>query len=187
MALTPSSPPDTHVERGTAVVERGADVTVVWLRGEHDLSTRAALSHIFTRAITFGTTDIVVDLSCVRFLDASTIGVLVAARKLASAGSLALTLRSPSNNARRLLDICGIELVESPPGNRMTPAVALRSWVAVPATRRGDRTAHAAPTGPDPALASVSTLAAAKPPSDRDGARPRAARLVGLLPGRGRT
>jgi anti-anti-sigma factor len=56
-----------------------ADRTVVWLRGEHDVSTVSALSQTMARAIALDDGDLVVDLSGVQFMDAATVGVIVRA------------------------------------------------------------------------------------------------------------
>lgn len=76
MALTQLTP--DLACHGTAHCEPQLARTVVWLRGEHDIATRAGLSYTLAGAIAAGQNDLVVDLSCVGFFDASTIGVLVA-------------------------------------------------------------------------------------------------------------
>jgi anti-sigma B factor antagonist len=116
---------------------------VVWLRGEHEITTTAALSETLARAMA-GDADVVVDLSDVQFLDAATIGVLVRARNLLLPRSRSLSLRAPAEGPRRVLAVCGLaRLIESgPPGSGA--AGALGSWVAVPASDR-------AGPGPGPA------------------------------------
>jgi anti-anti-sigma factor len=52
--------------------------------------------------------DLIVDLSGVRFMDASTIGVIVSACALIRERSGSLTIQSPSPFARRLLDVCHV-------------------------------------------------------------------------------
>jgi hypothetical protein len=52
----------------TAFAGRNPDRTVVWLRGEHDVSTVAALSETMARAIALDDADVVVDLSDVQFM-----------------------------------------------------------------------------------------------------------------------
>ena len=75
---------------------RDADRTVVWLRGEHDICTVPALSQILARAIALDDGDLVVDLSGVQFMDASTVGVILRARDFLRLQSRSLALRSPS-------------------------------------------------------------------------------------------
>ena len=65
-----------------AFARRDAARTVVWLRGEHDVSTVAALSETLARAIALDDADLVVDLSDVQFMGAATVGVIVRAREL---------------------------------------------------------------------------------------------------------
>jgi len=188
MALTQSSLPEVVFDRGSALAVWDNDITIVWLRGEHDVSTRAALSHTLASAIAASTNDLVVDLSEVQFLDASTIGVLSAAREYLCARSRTLTLRCPPRFARRLLDICGLaDLVEPDPVDVTAPGVALRSWVAVPAAPRLDRPALRASCDGDPAAGPTSALAGATAPQQRAVAdRCRSPGGAGHLAGRGR-
>jgi len=48
--------------------------TVVWLTGEHDISTDGALSQVLARAMALGATALVIDLSELGFIGASTLG-----------------------------------------------------------------------------------------------------------------
>src|SRR6187549_558649 len=79
------------------------DRTVVWLGGEHDLSTVAALSDTLRRAVALDTAGLIVDLSDVQFMDASILGVIVRTRALLSPRFL--VLRSPSRYARLVLEL----------------------------------------------------------------------------------
>lgn len=128
-----------------AFARRDPARTVVWLRGEHDVSTVAAFSETMARAIARDDGDLVVDLSEVLFMGSATVSVIVRARDLLESRARALTLRSPSRCARRILDLCGrADLFDS---RRVgaTPvtgaAGALGTWVAVPATDRVDQRA----------------------------------------------
>ena len=108
MALTelpPVSAPHRDV-KALSICE--TDGSVVWLRGEHDLFTLAELWEAMARAIAFADGDVVVDLSAVEFMDASTIGVLVRARTILGKRSRSLTMRSPSTRASRILGLCGL-------------------------------------------------------------------------------
>ena len=121
---------------------RDADRTVVWLRGEHDISTVAALSHTMARAIALDEGDLVVDLSDVQFMDAATVGVIIRARDFLRLQSRSLALRSPSICAARILALCDLgdlleprpELATRPPA----PVGALGVLVAVPDLDRVD-------------------------------------------------
>jgi anti-anti-sigma factor len=136
----------------TAFAGRNSDRTVVWLRGEHDVSTVAALSETMARAIALDDADVVVDLSDVQFMAAATVRVIIRAREFLRLRSRFLVLRSPSECARRILDVCGHSDLLDPRIADATPltgpAGALGTWVVVPATERIDRRAHASASEP---------------------------------------
>lgn len=138
--------------------------TVVLLGGDHEYATRAQLSDSMAQAADLDDTDVVVDLSGVTFMDASTIGTLVEARNRLHTRSRSLSLVAPSPLARRLLDVCGLSfLIEDRrvPARSSRPA-ALDSWVAVPASRRALEPTPP-PAGP-PEPSQVSSGATAPPP-----------------------
>jgi anti-sigma B factor antagonist len=127
------------VSRGGVVASEGlaADRAVVWLRGEHDVSTVAALAEAMARAVALDDRDVVVDLSGVQFMDAATVGVIIRARDLLRLRSRSLRLRSPSTRARRVFDLCGLaDLLDPRPVDTTGTAGALGTWVAVPAADR---------------------------------------------------
>ena len=117
-----------------------ADPVVVWLRGEHDSSTDEALCLELARAIALNDAPLVLDMSEVELISASTLGVIVRAREFLRAHSRSLTVRSPSARARRVIDACGLgDLVVPGPeeaGDLM--GKGLGSWVEVPAAERSD-------------------------------------------------
>ena len=139
----------------TAFAGRNSDRTVVWLRGEHDVSTVAALSELMARAIALDDADVVVDLSDVQFMGAATVGVIIRAREFLRLRSRFLVLRSPSESARRIIDVCGHSDLLDPRIADATPltgpAGALGTWVVVPATDRIHRRADASAPGPSSA------------------------------------
>ena len=95
-------------------VRRSESQTVVWLSGEHDLSTVDALSETLARAFALDDADVVLDLSGVQFMGAATIEVIVRAKEILDLRSRALTLRSPSETAQRVVDLCDLaDLVEA--------------------------------------------------------------------------
>ncbi len=117
--------------------------TIIWLRGEHDIATDGALRRTLERAIALNDAAIVVDLTKVELLSASTIGVILAARDTLRQQSRSLTMRAPSPHVRRVIDICGLQHLLIPAvGDEMAGVVgeALGSWVevrdAVPAGRQ---------------------------------------------------
>jgi hypothetical protein len=79
---------------------------------------------------------IVVDLSDVELMSASTLGVLVRARALLRGQSRSLTVRYPSTFVRRIIGICGLEDLLGPSSQKNDGGAgdALGSWVAVPSS-----------------------------------------------------
>ncbi len=141
-----------------AFARRDPARTIVWLRDEHDVSTVAALSETMARAIARNDGDLVVDLSKVLYMGSATVGVIVRTRELLESRARALTLRSPSRCAQRILDLCGHADLFDPRRVGATPmagaAGALGTWVAVPATdrvdQRADESASQPTTAPGP-------------------------------------
>jgi len=122
----------------------GAKLTVVWLQGEHDIATKDVLAATIARAIALNETAVVIDLSGVQFIDAATIGVIVAARQFLRRRSRSLVLRSPPACVLRVFDVCDLNDLLHPSecldaGDAEKGAAALGSWVKVPATGRVDR------------------------------------------------
>jgi anti-anti-sigma factor len=83
--------------------------SIIWLRGEHDIATDGDLRRTLARAIAHNNAAIVVDLSKVEFISASTLGVIVAAWNSLRQESRSLTMRSPSPHVRRVIGICGLQ------------------------------------------------------------------------------
>ncbi len=108
--------------------------TIIWLRGEHDIATDGALRRKLEHAIALNDAAIVIDLSKVELMCASTLGVIVAARETLRQQSRSLTMRSPSPHIRRVIGICGLPHLLSPRvRDEMAGVVggALGSWVEV--------------------------------------------------------
>ena len=98
----------------TPSVGRTESRTVVWLSGEHDLSTVDAVSQTLARVFALDDGDVVLDLSGVHFMGAATIEVIVRAMDALDLRSRVLTLRSPSVSAQRVVDLCGLaDLVDA--------------------------------------------------------------------------
>lgn len=101
---------------------------VVWLEGEHDLSTIAEMSASIVGA---RAGDVIVDLSRIEFMGVAAVRMLLEVRKRCERSGGRLVLRSPSPPARRVLDLCGIAWTDG--YTDMASCVgALASWVAVP-------------------------------------------------------
>ena len=126
----PPAPSITITRRGT----KGGDPdrTVLWVRGEHDIATSVALANGISRAADSEEAPLLVDLSEVTFMDASTVGVLVAGRNRLRLQGQTLQVRAPSPKARRILELCSLgQLVEHDPVRDALAAPALASWIDV--------------------------------------------------------
>jgi anti-anti-sigma factor len=109
--------------------------TIIWLRGEHDIATDPDLSRTLDRAISLNNAPIVIDLSKVELMSASTLGIIVVAWNTLRQQSRSLTMRSPSPHVRRVISICGLHnLLSSEERDRMAgvPQKGLGSLVEVP-------------------------------------------------------
>ena len=122
----------------------GSKSTIVRVRGEHDIATKESLAIAIAGAAQRDeSADVIVDLRGVTFLDASTIGVLVASHNRLRVDARALRLRAPSPWARRLIELCDLGyLIESditePATHATGAAAALSTWVEVtPSSSRG--------------------------------------------------
>jgi anti-anti-sigma factor len=136
--------------------------TIVWLWGEHDLATDGALSLTLARAIALGTPGLVLDMSEVEFIGASTLGTIVRAREFLRQRSEWLTVRSPSAFARRVINACGLaDLLDAGPEmERNLAGTALGSWVEVPAAERANGQPRPSAPVPDRAPALVGRTSA---------------------------
>lgn len=104
VAVPLSDRPDWGVPATVEYLERA---TIVWLRGELDLSTVREESGAMTRAIAADRA-VVVDLSDVDFIGASTIGLISRSAAFVAVHEHSLVVRNPTPFARRLLAICGL-------------------------------------------------------------------------------
>jgi anti-anti-sigma factor len=130
-----SAGPDRPLLAGAALA---AGPTVVWLRGEHDILSDGALCRDLARAIALNDAALILDLSQVEFMGASTFGVIVAARKLLQGRSRSLTVRSPPAFVKRALGICGLDDLVGPGLQDDVAPTPLVSRAAVPAVGQDD-------------------------------------------------
>jgi anti-anti-sigma factor len=93
----------------TKVVET-VDGTVIHVQGEIDIQTAERLRDAIEPHMGPGQA-IVLDLSGVRFMDSTCITVLVQARGALTQDGGSIILRNPSEFARRVLDVTGIEFI----------------------------------------------------------------------------
>jgi anti-anti-sigma factor len=101
---------------GQIARESEGDVVVVTLRGEHDLSTAAAVRDELDQAVSAGAA-VVVDMTETAFIDSSILGVLVASyRGLTTDGASSrgfAVAAAPGGPVTRLLDLVAVsDLVE---------------------------------------------------------------------------
>jgi anti-sigma B factor antagonist len=82
-------------------------VVTVTISGEIDIATSRAMRDALATGP--GPARLEVDLSAVTFMDASGIGVLLAARQRVVDGGGSLTLRAPSRAVRRLTGVLGLD------------------------------------------------------------------------------
>jgi anti-anti-sigma factor len=95
----------------------GLPPTIASLDGVHDVSTVATLCDTLAALIASNDADLILDLSAVEFLDASTVAVLLRAEAFLGGRARSLVLRSPSSCARGVLDAWGLSnLVEAGTG-----------------------------------------------------------------------
>ena len=100
-------------------VEEGPSSAVIYLDGELDPHTAPLLQQELDRLVGQGTTTIVLDMGALRFIDSSGLRVVISAHRSLRDADGSLALRSPSETARRLLEITGltdhIDIVDAQP------------------------------------------------------------------------
>ena len=83
----------------------GPGVVELVVEGELDIATSDRLRGVTEGTLREGARHLVLDLARVSFIDSTGVGALVAIRKLAIDHEAALTLRDPSQAARRILEL----------------------------------------------------------------------------------
>jgi anti-sigma B factor antagonist len=76
---------------------------VILLAGEIDISTSAVVKAAYRNAVACGAERLVIDMAGVTFMDSSGLAALIDSRTIAP-----VTLRTPSEAVRRLLDVTGL-------------------------------------------------------------------------------
>jgi anti-anti-sigma factor len=88
--------------------------TVIWLAGEHDMTSVEELSQAIVSVVDAGRSDVIFNLSRVEFMDSTVIHQLVRARTRLGADGRTARVRDPSPAARYVLGLCGLtHLVET--------------------------------------------------------------------------
>jgi anti-sigma B factor antagonist len=99
-------------------------VGVVSVSGEVDLVTAEQLRHTLEEVIE-RSSDVVVDLARLSFIDSSGLSALVDAHRRAREAGGTLTIRNPTSMLRRLLEITHLETLlvvdSAPPATAATP------------------------------------------------------------------
>ena len=148
--MASSRPAGSLSEMGDFVVSNDNRGLIVRLRGEHDSSNSGFLATTLVAAMAASDDDLRVDLSGVHFVSCATVGVIVMVHERLRRRGRSLTVLAPSACALRLIRLCDLEhLVELEEHEEVedavdqhaegTGAVALASWVQVPAAARRDR------------------------------------------------
>jgi anti-anti-sigma factor len=116
------------------------DASVIWMQGEHDLSTLGEIAALFATALASDNDDVVVDLSGVDFLGVAPLQLMLQVRTVLEQRGRRLDFRDPSRHARHTLEVCDVESVvastTSPQPATVGASRALDSWVAVPPRER---------------------------------------------------
>lgn len=105
--------------------------TVVWLHGEHDVSTVAELEAALVSAVSLDHVGFTIDLSDVRFIDLVAIGAINRTHEALRSQSRSLELRSPSPFIRRLLELCGLGTLVTPGSLAASPMSGAASALGV--------------------------------------------------------
>ena len=92
------------------VISNAPSATVV-LDGDIDIATAPAIRRFLMAAISGGTAHLAVDMSGVTFIDASGIGVLVAAANRARQAGGGLSLLAPSRQVQRPLGVLHLDAI----------------------------------------------------------------------------
>jgi anti-anti-sigma factor len=80
----------------------------LYLCGELDVTGREALSLATTEILAGNPAEVVVDLSDLRFIDASGIGLLIGLRKELAAHHATMRITNPSPRTTRIFFLCGL-------------------------------------------------------------------------------
>lgn len=105
---TEPEPSVASLDQLTVTIDASAQPPTIALAGELDPHTAPLLQREIDQILERGSTDLVLDLSALGFVDSSGLRVLISAQsQLADQGGM-LTLHAPSETVRRLLEITGL-------------------------------------------------------------------------------
>jgi len=114
--LTTVSPSIARLDEFDAQVMpmRGVDAAVLRLVGDYDIATVTSLTACLAKVVAADERDVVLDLSDVTFVDASTVTVLVLLEQHLHLDGRLLHLQSLSPCAARLVSLCHLERLLEP-------------------------------------------------------------------------
>ena len=99
---------------GFYVASEQVEATVVLhLHGELDMATTPVLDQVLTSVLSNGATDLVVDLSCLTFMDSTGISMLLSAVQRSNQAGKAFRVRSPNRPVRKALRLTGVDRILS--------------------------------------------------------------------------
>jgi anti-anti-sigma factor len=118
----------------------------LWVRGDHDIATTVSLVVGVARAAQRCESPVLVDLSAVTFMDASTVGAIIASRNRLWSRGQSLEVSAPSALALRVLELCGLShLIQQEAVQQTDAAAALATWADVRPIAPGELDAEEVP------------------------------------------
>ena len=84
-------------------------IAAIRFYGELDVATIPAMRHVLGRMLGGGPVHLSADLSSVAFIDASAVGVILAARRAAAEAGGSLTVQAPSPAVMRVLRVLNLD------------------------------------------------------------------------------
>jgi anti-sigma B factor antagonist len=103
--LVPISSEPTPLEIETQIA---GDRTLVVLSGELDAATASYLYSIFAELEVKATSNVVLDLALLKFMDSTGLSVIITEHKRLQHAGGRLTIYSPTSSVRRLFEITGL-------------------------------------------------------------------------------
>ncbi len=91
--------------------ERLGQTVVLHLHGELDMATTPVLDQALTSVLSDGAAELVVDLSCLRFMDSTGISMLLSAAQRSDQAGKAFQVRSPTRPVRKALRLTGVDRI----------------------------------------------------------------------------
>ena len=104
----PESTVTSSLDQLSVTVDASADPPTIALTGELDPHTAPLLQGAIDQLLDGGSTDLVLDLRALGFVDSSGLRVLISAQSQLAGQGGTLTLHAPSETVRRLLEITGL-------------------------------------------------------------------------------